>query len=393
VKASVFVKNDLHVARSAKAFILHTRFATQGKPEHNGNNHPIVSGNIVGVHNGHVSNDWGIFSQLGWDHQKAEVDSEAIFALLAHGNVSHKEALEELRGTIACAWLDAHDAGDILHVARVNSSPLIIAESELGSQVFASTAAAATDAMVAVGMTPKAVRTIEEGRLFHIRDGNFLDVESFTPARSYNTYSSWDSYDGGFRGATRVTRPVATTKGVLDKDTRHVSLVQTKDGDENGDIKWDAHDMPTLTRTAPQRHRFFKTDLFDHDYTVEYDASDYILNYAEREDAINYFYQQVSTAQDLTPDERVEIVNDAAYAMHGLLRPGDRVETTLHGHIVEGEVVLLPKTFPHGDYLLRLEVPVDGPEPNEHDTEFVLVNRTYELFYALNERKGVAPCQ
>lgn len=369
MKASDFVKRDLHVARGASAFILHTRFATQGLPQFNENNHPVVAGHIVGVHNGVLSNDWGIFSEIGWDKQKAEVDSEAIFALLAYGDMKPADALQELKGSAACAWLDTGEEGGRLHVARVQSSPLFIVESRGGSQVFASTADAATNAMQAVGMVPEKVRDIEEGRLFVIDNGEFTEVESFQPRRSYS--QNWTGY-----------RHTPTTTGTLDTRTRSVALVQSKDGDDTGDIEW-KDDIPSLvgrTPTAPPA-RFIKTDLFGDDFVVTYEPEEYPRRYSRREDAINYYYQQIAKS-GLTSEQKCEAVEDAAHALHGLLRPGDRVESVLHGHIVEGQVVTLPESFPEGQYLLRLEVPIE----NERDEwEYVLVMRDAELFYALKE--------
>ena len=63
--------------------ILHTRWATQGSPNENENNHPIDARGIVGVHNGTISNDDAIFKMTG--HKRhGEVDSVAIFSAFRH---------------------------------------------------------------------------------------------------------------------------------------------------------------------------------------------------------------------------------------------------------------------------------------------------------------------
>ncbi len=60
----------------------HTRLPTKGDPTNEQNNHPIHTGPVFGVHNGHIKNDNQLFDQLGY-HRQAEVDSEIIFQMLA----------------------------------------------------------------------------------------------------------------------------------------------------------------------------------------------------------------------------------------------------------------------------------------------------------------------
>ena len=59
----------------------HTRHPTKGDPAKAGNNHPIQTGPVIGVHNGHIDNDDILFAR--WDlPRQADVDSEIIFRLL-----------------------------------------------------------------------------------------------------------------------------------------------------------------------------------------------------------------------------------------------------------------------------------------------------------------------
>lgn len=75
------------VSPGAQMIIGHTRRPTKGDPKNDANNHPIHVGDIVGVHNGTITNDDQIF--LSMDRRKdinrkrvGSVDSEAIFALM-----------------------------------------------------------------------------------------------------------------------------------------------------------------------------------------------------------------------------------------------------------------------------------------------------------------------
>lgn len=59
----------------------HTRMPTKGSPWNNANNHPLVVGNVIGIHNGHIANDDELFDRFGLP-RLGEVDSEIIFRLL-----------------------------------------------------------------------------------------------------------------------------------------------------------------------------------------------------------------------------------------------------------------------------------------------------------------------
>ena len=80
---------------------------TKGHPRIEANNHPIRHGAVVGVHNGIIFNDDELMEQHGFERAEPEmtVDSEAIFAL-AEAHEGAPGALEQLRGSMATAWLD-----------------------------------------------------------------------------------------------------------------------------------------------------------------------------------------------------------------------------------------------------------------------------------------------
>lgn len=86
-------------AVSTSSFMVgHTRAATGSTPANNRNNHPFISGEVVGVHNGILSNDRELAKKLNLD-LKGECDSEVIFAgldtfLRAGANV--REAVGEM---------------------------------------------------------------------------------------------------------------------------------------------------------------------------------------------------------------------------------------------------------------------------------------------------------
>ena len=103
---------------------MHVRDYTKGHPTIEANNHPIRHGSVVGIHNGIIVNDEEIFARYGFEraHPEMTVDSEAIFALAEHAEGS-PEALEELHGAMATAWLDERVAST-LFLARAVGRPL-----------------------------------------------------------------------------------------------------------------------------------------------------------------------------------------------------------------------------------------------------------------------------
>lgn len=121
--------------------IVHTRWATQGSPKVEHNNHPIDAHGVVGVHNGHISNDNELFKMVTGYKRQGEVDSEAVFALIAHGpkEMTLKQRLAEVRGGAALLWLRTADSKQRLHAARLTSSPLWFGQTAKGSVIFAST--------------------------------------------------------------------------------------------------------------------------------------------------------------------------------------------------------------------------------------------------------------
>ena len=104
--------------------LVHVRDYTKGHPSIAANNHPVRHGPVVGIHNGIIVNDDELFEQHGWRRAEPEmtVDSEAIFAL-AEATENRAEALEQLYGAMATAWVDERRPG-LLFLARGVGRPL-----------------------------------------------------------------------------------------------------------------------------------------------------------------------------------------------------------------------------------------------------------------------------
>jgi glucosamine 6-phosphate synthetase-like amidotransferase/phosphosugar isomerase protein len=117
---------SLELPPEASQALLHVRDYTKGHPTIAANNHPVRHGAVVGIHNGIIFNDEEILERYGFEraHPDMTVDSEAIFAL-AERTEGRARPLQELRGSMACAWLDERRP-DVLFLARGVGRPLWI---------------------------------------------------------------------------------------------------------------------------------------------------------------------------------------------------------------------------------------------------------------------------
>jgi len=98
----------------------HCRAQTKGTSEDRSNNHPIVTGKTVGIHNGIITNDEELWDILKATKKPAErcgrVDSEIIFKLIDNEFNSNRDttmsraiqlAVNALSGSFACAAVNS----------------------------------------------------------------------------------------------------------------------------------------------------------------------------------------------------------------------------------------------------------------------------------------------
>jgi len=174
---------ELTVPQEACEVLVHVRDYTKGHPTIEANNHPVRHGDVVGIHNGTIVNDEEIFATYRFDRDAPEmsVDSEAIFAL-AETLGARAETMEELRGSMATAWLDAREP-DVLYLARGAARPLWLGTAAEGT-FFASTQHALEVFEYFMRM-PLQKRELAEGTLLRFEHGRETHRESFTPDREY----------------------------------------------------------------------------------------------------------------------------------------------------------------------------------------------------------------
>lgn len=143
------------ISADPRAIILHTRYATQGSPRNNMNNHPIHSkiSRLTLIHNGWLTNEDAVLKKFRLQ-KDGEVDSETVLRLIEHFlgsgrrsiNRAIKLAMKELKGVFACALI-SEKYPNTLWLWRDNNPLHVVRDTDSGAFIFASTADLLRDAL------------------------------------------------------------------------------------------------------------------------------------------------------------------------------------------------------------------------------------------------------
>jgi glucosamine 6-phosphate synthetase-like amidotransferase/phosphosugar isomerase protein len=171
------------VPGSATQVLVHVRDYTKGHPTIEANNHPVRHGTVVGIHNGIIANDDEVLAARGIGRERPDmtVDSEAIFAL-AEAEDADARALEQLRGSMATAWLDERRP-ETLFLARGVGRPLWTGRTR-HETFFASTREALEllEGTLRMSLTK---REVDEGTLLAVENGRVVRTQRFRPDCAY----------------------------------------------------------------------------------------------------------------------------------------------------------------------------------------------------------------
>ena len=221
------------------AIVGHCRLATHGSCTVDANNHPLVDGNIVGVHNGVLANH----ADLGRRYKSlAEVDSaSAMAAIRAKSpdgitNQTMRASLQEMRGTFALVVADSR-ATDGIWVARNTYSPLVFSrDAKRGLFWLASTQAILQSA---VGATNS----------FALPHDHF----GFVTGKAASTHVAWE------RTYEHNDRPRDPIRELSDLRLRKFDTADIPDGSQTYHL-WDYQDrdMPPSVSWKPSRQSRFQ---------------------------------------------------------------------------------------------------------------------------------------
>ncbi len=243
--AATFLTGCRPVPADTGTVLLHTRLATQGKAAFPENNHPVVSGSIYAVHNGHIWNDAALFGKLGITRQ-GRVDSEVIPALVAsEGWDNIPTALARLDGDYAVALANEQKPGELV-LARGSWSPLCVLASD-NLIVWASESYAITRAWSrAIGTSPsyKKIRTMYRGDMLHVTGGK-MDWSRFQPMPDAYGIVTTGTYNRPEQCEIIAPSKIDTALAILDERSRGSLKYWT--GDD-----WQTQEMTRGERQARQ---------------------------------------------------------------------------------------------------------------------------------------------
>ncbi len=164
----------------ARWIVAHTRWATHGSPNQMVNNHPIVHGKYMGVHNGVISNYEQILKQTGREYAGTEVDSEAIFAAI--NKWGHRAGLLRLTGDLVAVYVNLENPRTV-HIARSMGRQLFMAKTPAGSTIWASE----EQALLGLGIEITKPSPVASYRLLRIREGRVAQLVTWKT-------DTWESY-------------------------------------------------------------------------------------------------------------------------------------------------------------------------------------------------------
>jgi hypothetical protein len=96
---------------------------------------------------------------------------------------SSPEALDELYGSMASAWMDEREP-DVVYVARGMGRPLWLGEGR--SELFFASTKAALELVESYANVSLKSRELDEGTLLPVRDGRVAGMEAFRPDLTFS---------------------------------------------------------------------------------------------------------------------------------------------------------------------------------------------------------------
>ena len=175
VKTPIYTEAVETMDNSTGAILGHTRYATQGSPKVNSNNHPIKAGSVVGTHNGWVSNDDELFDKFNLD-RFAEVDSEVLFRMFdkASNLGEFKEKmLSKVKGAVSMVWADS-EFPNYVYIFKGNNPFEMVYLKEYKMFAYASTKEILMDGLMeSVPNTIMSKYNIEDWTLLRVDVNNF----------------------------------------------------------------------------------------------------------------------------------------------------------------------------------------------------------------------------
>lgn len=194
VRSSLYVQSaQWNEVSLPQIFIAHTRMKTQGSEKNNANNHPLFNKQgLCIVHNGMIHNDAEIFSK---NHRDAEVDSEAILAVLSSKSKGDKikQVFDKLDGSFAFALIDKQNPERLVLVKKDN--PLELYYDEKDDILYFCSEADIMRESLGIRKSSKRGFTLGEGQFHHYSmENNYTLIISREGVESYKRHNPRKDY-------------------------------------------------------------------------------------------------------------------------------------------------------------------------------------------------------
>ena len=173
----------IRVPEDATKLLVHVRDYTKGHPSLSANNHPIRHGSVVGIHNGIIENDDELFAEHRIPRAEPEmtVDSEIIFALAERSRGHTAEALQQLYGSMAAAWLD--EGRSELLLAHGMGRPLWLGQRK--HELFFASTRVALELVESYAGIKLRKNELSDGTVVAVEHGRMVARDKFTPDLSF----------------------------------------------------------------------------------------------------------------------------------------------------------------------------------------------------------------
>ena len=191
-EASVFINDKKNIIVPDKLLIGHTRYKTVGSVTKK-NAHPFEHSNLIGVHNGGISNIWELVRKKDLKTADYDVDSDALFAIL--NKDSNPSVLGEIEGAAAILFIDKSKTDNILYCFRNKERPLF--RGKIGNSMYISSIKESLEAIDCIE-----IKEFKENYLYTIIDGEIKHTLKIKP----------------------FEKPKVETKQSNSNTTRHTSL-------------------------------------------------------------------------------------------------------------------------------------------------------------------------
>jgi hypothetical protein len=175
--------------KSDSLFIGHVRAATVGIKNIK-NAHPFHVKNIIGVHNGTLKNHWMLCSERNIPYTDINVDSEAMFACIAHDQ--SPKVFTELAGAAAVLFVDTEkiERGNYeLYAYRNAERPLYRGNSEEGMYI-----SSLKTSLQMIGCSD--IKEFKEGNFYTIVNGVIKTSNKYKSKLNQDLKAEEDAYKG-----------------------------------------------------------------------------------------------------------------------------------------------------------------------------------------------------